>query len=59
MFTYSTTQTSHLTENKHVPDFAAFSVGGEFLFDFLWVYNKRDEDREAQTKRQTVNIETK
>lgn len=26
---------SNLTEDEHVPDFAAFSVGGEFLFNLL------------------------
>lgn len=28
---------THLAENEHVPDFAAFSVGSQLLLDFLWM----------------------
>lgn len=48
---------THLAENEHVPDFAAFSVGSQLLLDFLWMTDSRRE-REVSLFPLSCNGET-
>lgn len=44
----------NLTEDEHVPDFAAFSVGGEFLFNLLWREERWEKTDSREVEREAA-----